>query len=188
MKSLLEGWDNFLVIVGGAAAGLTGLTFIVITLSAQAGRVNESGLRTFVTPTIVHFSSALGLAALLSMPNHSVLSLAALLAACGVAGVGYIAAVAFRLRRMPEIYVPVREDWLWVVVVPGLAYALLLVGAALVFTPPRFGMKTVAAALLLLLLAGIHNAWDIAVWHSVRAPGESGANGGGRGGSGASKP
>jgi hypothetical protein len=33
-SSPLAGWDNFYVIAGSSAAGLTGLTFIVISLAA----------------------------------------------------------------------------------------------------------------------------------------------------------
>jgi hypothetical protein len=73
--ALLAEWDNFYVITGSSAAGLTGLTFVVIALSADAKRVNVSGLRTYVTPTIVHFGAVLALAAYLSMPHQGALSL-----------------------------------------------------------------------------------------------------------------
>jgi hypothetical protein len=33
-SAVLTGWDNFYVIAGGAAGGLTGLTFVVISLAA----------------------------------------------------------------------------------------------------------------------------------------------------------
>jgi hypothetical protein len=169
MSDVLAGWDNYLVIVGSAAAALTGLTFIVITLSAQNGLVNPVGLRTFITPTIVHFSAVLGLAALLSMPHHTPMSLIATLAVAAGSGLVYIGAVAFSLSRMTEIYVPVREDWLWNVVLPASAYAMLAVGAWFAAVLTHASMPTAAVALLLLLLIGIHNAWDIAVWSSVRA-------------------
>jgi hypothetical protein len=60
--SPLAGWDNFYVIVGSAAAGLTGLTFVVIALIRDARNVRPTGLRAFVTPTIVHFGGVLGAA------------------------------------------------------------------------------------------------------------------------------
>ena len=53
----LADWANFYVITGSAAAGLTGLTFVVIALASEAGRVNAVGLNTFITPTIVHFGT-----------------------------------------------------------------------------------------------------------------------------------
>jgi len=55
---LLADWGNFYVIIGSAAAGLTGLMFVVITLGAEAQTIsNEKGLRAFVTPTVVHSAS-----------------------------------------------------------------------------------------------------------------------------------
>ena len=56
---MLEGWDNYYVIVGSAAAGLTGLTFVVIALAADAHRVRLAGLRAFTTPIVIHFGSVL---------------------------------------------------------------------------------------------------------------------------------
>jgi hypothetical protein len=58
----LESWSNFYVIVGSSAGGLTGLTFVVIALMADARGVRPSGLRAYLSPTVVHFCSALGIA------------------------------------------------------------------------------------------------------------------------------
>jgi hypothetical protein len=60
--SMLAGWENFYVIIGSAAAGLTGITFVVIALIRDVQRVRPTGLRAFVTPTIVHFGGVLALA------------------------------------------------------------------------------------------------------------------------------
>ena len=38
--ALLADWDNFYVIAGGAAGGLTGLTFVVIALATDSQRVD----------------------------------------------------------------------------------------------------------------------------------------------------
>ncbi len=40
---------------------------------------------------------------------------------------------------------------------------------------PVRSLYGVAAALVLLLFVGIHNAWDIAVWNSLRKPDEPGS-------------
>jgi len=169
MTPMLAGWENFLVIEGSAAAGLTGLTFIVITLSGQAGRTNPVGLRTFITPTIVHFSTVLGLAALLSMPHLTALALAIGLAAVGIGGLALVGVVAASIHHLSGTYVPVKEDWIWNSVVPGIAYGGILAAAGLIVADSSIAIYSVALAMLLLTFAGIHNAWDIAVWHTVRA-------------------
>jgi hypothetical protein len=175
-SSLLTGWDNFFVIAGSSAAALTGLTFIVITLSAQSGRVNPNGLKVFITPTIVHFTVVLAFSALLSMPHHTALTLCVSLAAAGFLGLVYIGTIAASIRRMTSTYVPVHEDWIWNVILPAIAYGTWLAAAVLIWTSARASLYAAAAVLVLLMLIGIHNSWDIAVWNSTRQ-GTDGADG-----------
>src|SRR5438876_7044837 len=69
--SPLATWQNFSVLIGSAAATLTGLMFVVITLSAGVrGRVSSASgaLGALTTPNVVHFCVALLVAAILSAP------------------------------------------------------------------------------------------------------------------------
>jgi hypothetical protein len=172
----LAGWDNFYVIIGSSAGGLTGLTFVVIALVRDAERVQPGGLKIFVTPTIVHFAAVLALSAFMSVPHQGLLSISAGLAIGGLAGLAYSAFIAANILRMGSEYVPVREDWLCHVILPGLSYACLVTVAGLIWRWPGPGLYSVAAASLLLLFVGIHNAWDIAVWMTLnkRQGGSSG--------------
>jgi len=172
--SPLTGWDNFYVIAGSAAAGLTGLTFVVITLSAGARRVNAVGLHTFVTPTIVHFGAVLAVAAYLSMPRHGPLSLSLGVGAAGLAGLVYAGKIRGGMLTLAPDYSPVLEDWIWNVILPAVVYGALLAQALLLWRWPRESMYGVAAAVVLLMIIGIHNAWDIAVWNTVRRPADPG--------------
>jgi len=167
-ESLLAEWDNFYVITGSASAGLAGLTFVVIALSAESRRVNFPGLRAFVTPTIVHFGAVLALAAYLSMPHQSRMSLSAAFGAGGLAGLLYVIQTAVGIRHVEGDYVPVREDWIWNVVLPAIVYAALFAAAFLIWSRPAPCMYVVAAVSVLLMFIGIHNAWDVAVWNTVR--------------------
>jgi hypothetical protein len=166
--SPLAGWDNFYVIVGSAAAGLAGLTFVVIALIRDARSVRPTGLRAFVTPTIVHFGGVLALAAFLSMPHQHVATLSAGFVAGGLAGLGYGVSTALNLRRQGPEYVPVREDWVWNVILPSLAYAALFLLGALIWVRPAQTLFGVAAISLALLFIGIRNAWDIAIWMTIQ--------------------
>src|SRR5258708_37578277 len=69
--SPLATWQTFYTIIGSAAATLTGLMFVVVTLIAGV-RVRVSAQReafaTFNTPNVVHFCLALLDAAILSAP------------------------------------------------------------------------------------------------------------------------
>src|ERR1700729_735430 len=165
--SLLAGWENFYVITGSAAGGLTGLTFVVIALISDARRVRPTGLNTFVTPTIVHFCIVLALAAYLSMPSQQLWTVSAGFGIAGAVGLGICARIAFGLRHMPSDYRPVWEDWLWNLILPTVAYGALLLAADLIWYYRAASLYSVAAVSLLLLFIGIHNAWDIAVWMAI---------------------
>jgi hypothetical protein len=164
----LAGWENFYVLAGSAAAGLTGLTFVVIALAADAHAVRLSGLRTFVTPTIVHFGAVLALAAYLSVPGQNTLSLCLGFSVEGLGGLIYACNIGAWIARIEGAYVPVYEDWIWNAILPGLAYAAELAGALLIWHSHEASLYIASAVSVLLMLIGIHNAWDIAVWNTLR--------------------
>lgn len=167
--SPLAGWENYYVIIGSSAGGLTGLTFVVIALIREAMQgIRPSGLGAYVTPTIAHFCGVLALAAFLSMPHQNLATLSVGLAVAGVAGLIYGGSVAAHMRDHGGQYIPVREDWIFNVVLPTLVYGALLAMAFLIWRYPRAALYGVAVATLGLLLIGIRNAWDIAVWMSIQ--------------------
>lgn len=160
--SPIEGWDNFYVIVGSSAGALTGLQFVVIALIAELRNRNAGGheIAAFGTPTVVHFCVALLVAAVLSAPWTRLLAPAMIVGATGLAGLVY-AAIVIRRARASTGYKPVFEDWLWHAILPVIAYALLTAaGVGLADDVPHPALYSVAAAILLLVFIGIHNAWD----------------------------
>jgi len=167
IAELLDDWDDFYVIAGSSAAGLTGLTFVVIALAADAYRVEATGLRAFITPTVVHFGSVLALAAYLTVPHQGVLSLSIGFALGGLAGLVYIVLIATSMHRHSSRYRPVAEDWIWHFVLPAAAYGTLFALAFVVWRHAAPSLYGVGAVAILLLFIGIHNAWDIAVWISL---------------------
>ena len=86
MLSPLATWQNFYVIVGTAAATLTGLQFVVITLIAGVGRRSSAALGAFTTPNIVHFGATLLVAATLSAPWQVLWNTGLLLGLSGLGG------------------------------------------------------------------------------------------------------
>jgi hypothetical protein len=167
----LAGWENFYVILGSAAAGLTGLTFVVVALAADASMTHLSGLRTFVSPTVIHFSSALWITALCSVPRQTVLSLGITGLVSGGLGVAYTLRTMQRMAGMDRRdYVPVLQDWVWNGALPLLAYALLGVGGALLWFDPLAPGYLIGLSALQLVFIGIHNVWDLAVWILAERP------------------
>jgi hypothetical protein len=160
--SPLEGWDNFYVILGSAAAALLGLTFVVIALISER-RANPAGLAGYITPTVVHFATVLGLSCFVSVPHQNVIGLSLGLGSTATGLLIYTAAIAANVRRFANSYTPVLEDWIWHVILPAVVYCGLLAMAFFLWREPRESMYGVASALLLLLFIGIHNSWDVAV-------------------------
>jgi len=67
--------------------------------------------------------------------------------------------------RLHVGYQAVFEEWLFHVLLPFVAYAMLAVAAAVVYSYPRPALFLVGAVALLLLFIGIHNAWDTVTYH-----------------------
>ncbi len=107
--SPLPVWENFYVIVGTAAATLTGLMFVVITLTSRLGQRSGSGVAAFGTPTVVHFSVALLLAAMLCAPWQALWHVGLALGVCGIGSFIYTFVVVRRMFRQTS-YKPVMED------------------------------------------------------------------------------
>jgi len=159
--TVLDGWENFYVIVGSSAGALIGLQFVVITLIAARpiARGDAQAGGAFATPSVVHFGVVLLLSAIASAPWDTVTVVAALWGLVGLSGVAYVVLVARRMRRQ-SAYRPVFEDWLFHVLLPSAAYTVLAFSALAVQYFVRPALFLVGAAALALLLIGIHNAWD----------------------------
>jgi hypothetical protein len=162
----LAGWENFYVIVGSSAGALIGLQFVVLTLIADlpsAGRNPQAGAA-FATPTIIHFSAVLLLAAVISAPWQAAGPAAIVLGIVGLSGIVYELLVVRRMR-IQTAYSPEFEDWLFHFLLPIAAYAILAASAYVTRGNVSAALFGVAAASLLLLFVGIHNAWDAVTYH-----------------------
>jgi len=101
----------------------------------------------------------LALSAMLCAPWEGLWAAAALVALCGAAGIGYAGIVGWRARRVSS-YSLVFEDWLWHIILPMTVHVGLLAAGLMLVRRPTGALFTIAAAALLLLFIGIHNAWD----------------------------
>ena len=159
-------WESFYVIVGAAAGALIGLQFVVLTLIAERPPVRGAAEASaaFVTPTIVHFSTALLLSALVRVPWQGIIPAAVLWGLTGLGGLAYTLMVAWLMRKQAA-YKPQLEDWLFHVLLPIAAYAILIGSAITAPLHTHESLLGVGATALLLLFIGIHNAWDGVAYH-----------------------
>jgi hypothetical protein len=159
-RSVLTSWQNFYVIIGSASAALTGLMFVVVTLIANLHTQQASeAVGAFGTPNVVHFCMALLISATLTAPWPLLWHPGLLLGLIGLGGMAYILIVLRRALRQND-YQPVLEDWLWHTIFPFLSYASLVGAAIELMSYPVPALFAIAAATVLLLFIGIHNAWD----------------------------
>ena len=167
----LDTWQNFYVIVGTAAATLTGLMFVVITLIAQIQISSpspsfsraRSHVTVFTTSNVFHFG------AVLLARWDSERTLAGALACWPAAwsrgsSRGDLHAHRPLAGTPPSGHQPVLSDWLWYTVLPLVSYAALVVAAIVLPTQPVPALFVIAAVTMLLLFIGIHNAWDVVTY------------------------
>ncbi|MFT3890054.1 MAG: hypothetical protein QM730_00330 [Anaerolineales bacterium] len=162
--SILSHWQNFYMIMGTAAATLTGLMFVATTLLAGLNTHTEianAGISAYNTPTVVQFCAVLLLAGILSAPWQSFSTIDILLGLVGVGMAVYLLITMRRMWQMPH-YQSTLEDWLWYIVLPLLASILLILAAAMLSknSDPSLALYSIGSAIMLLLLTGIRNAWD----------------------------
>src|SRR5260370_16971975 len=106
-------WQTFYTIIGSAAATLTGLMFVVITLIAGVRpRRSSESVGAFGTPTVVHFCLALLAAAILSAPCQALRNPALLLSLCGPGGEIYLVIILHPSLR-PTHHQPLLRSCLW---------------------------------------------------------------------------
>src|ERR1700760_414479 len=103
----LSEWQNFYVIVGSAAGGLTGLQCVVMALIADMPAIDQESqaISVFSTPSIVNFGVVLLLAAVLVMPWHGVKPVSITWGVAGAGGIIYPAVTGWRFSRQ-RAYTP----------------------------------------------------------------------------------
>ncbi len=159
---LLHGWQSFYQMMGEASATLIGLMFIAAGLGTRLiDDKSDPRLRTFVTPTVIYFSVVLLVSALMNVPTLTLTALLAALAAAGLFAAVYSASHLPRLRDINQKESVERRAWLWNLLLPLFA-SLWLLGSALILRRfPEYGLDAAAVGVMLFLVIGLHNAWDV---------------------------
>jgi hypothetical protein len=169
---MFEGWDNYLVMMGTASAGLIGLLFVVITLTSGFDRNNAlRGQALYMTPTMVNFAVVFALSAVAEMPR---LPPAGFVGLAGVAlGLGFANAVRASLGiATPRAGAPIphwSDFWMYGAT-PGALYALGLVAVWLTWRGSQAAAAALFGLLLIILLVGVRNAWDLITWIAPGPP------------------
>ena len=165
----LQGWQDFYILAGTAAATLVGLMFVAISLGSRLiTQQSMAALRVFLTPTIIHFIYVLVLATVMLIPAVRRMPLGILLVIAGLLSFGRsVSTVPYMLRQHRQQIIDA-HDWTWYLIVPSLIY-LMFVGTGIgLLLGANQALNGLAFVSILLLVNGVRNAWDMVVWFAVK--------------------
>ncbi len=165
----LHNWQNFYLLVGGAAATLVGLMFVAISLGTRLiTERSVPALRVWVHPTLIHFIYVLVIATIIMVPTLTRSPLGILLVFAGLVSFGNALRMVPYMRKQQQEQEADRGDWVWYLIVPSISYLLLIgTGIGLLLGDNR-ALNGLAFAIILLLVNGIRNAWDMVVWITIK--------------------
>jgi hypothetical protein len=163
----IDQWWNFFYMCGSAAATLTGLMFVSVTLGATL--INKDTLKqvdAFLSPLFFHFLHVFFLCCIFAVPggDPKIVAAAAILSALWrlTTGIPKTVQVVHALTRAHERDVDL-SDWTMTTVLPVVVYlALIAAGVGLLLGLPR-AIDILAASCLVLLISSAKGAWDTLV-------------------------
>jgi hypothetical protein len=170
----MQAWDNFYYLIGSASAGLIGLLFVVMTLTAGRERSRIlRGAALYMTPTIVHFGVVLSISAITLAPGLPPPARAVAFGLFVLAGLAASVRGCVGIARMARgAAVPVHWSDLWCYGAAPTAMYLCLAAviAEALWARVPWAPFAMAGLLLALLLLAIRNAWDLVTWMTPGPP------------------
>ena len=169
LDQTLRDWRDFYILGGTAAATLVGLMFVFASIGASRFSDKYLGpMRAFITPTVVHFAAALFVCLVSIMPCHDERSLGGVLGVGALMGVAYCGSVFTLILRRFAAGLN-WEDRAFYALFPLAGYLALLGSAALELDGRPADANVLAGiGILVLIVAGLRNAWDMTVWMTTR--------------------
>ena len=168
---MFEHWSDFYLVVGGAAAVLLGLIFVVVTLMQDRPRSAVLyGSKLYMGPIVLHMCFVLVLSAAAVTPGMSARVFGAIALAVAVWGAArgvFSVAGLMRLRKIGEDEVHWTDVWYYGVV-PLALYAVLAVVAAAFWSGWPDAPYGVAAVIVGLLLLSVRDEYDLVTWLAPR--------------------
>jgi hypothetical protein len=170
VSELFHSWHDFYLLVGTASATLVGLMFVAASIGSSVfSERHRIALQAFISPTVVNFAAVLFVCIGVMIPSQTWFSLGLLLAGGGVAGLIYAGRVWVQMFVRRSFHVDL-IDRMFYATVPLLGYLLILVAGIFLLLDKAWSAEVTAAALVVLLFAGVRNAWDMTTWIMMRSP------------------
>jgi hypothetical protein len=156
--SLTAGWENFFVAEVGAAAALTGLLFVAVSINLER-ILAVAHLPDRAGETLVVLGGALTVATFGLVPDQGHVALGCEIGATGL----LVWAVTVRTQWRSYRYVDARQWLARRVVGTQLATLPFLVGGALLIGGSRSALYWIVAGVLASFASGMQNAWVLLV-------------------------
>jgi hypothetical protein len=167
---MFEGWHEFYLLAGSAAAVLIGLIFVVISLMQDRSRSSVlAGSRLYMGPIVLGVSFVLALSAAALAPGIGRCGFAATMALVALWGLVRAMISTLGIRKLlSNGEVHWTDLWFYGVIPCGLYLGLGVIAFAF-WQGWWWAHYGVAAMTMALLLSAIRNEWDLITWIAPRA-------------------
>jgi hypothetical protein len=157
----LEGWHDFYLLLGTAAAALVALLFVAVSIGVGYLTSERAvATRVFFSPLVIHFSAVLVISAISLTPATHPAFIEAALMLTGLVGIVVSGIILVHLARA-EYEGMVFFDNLGYGGIPATAYATIIVAAFLAARGWNWSLHLLGASVMTLILINIRNAWDL---------------------------
>jgi hypothetical protein len=164
-SKMFRDWEDFYLIIGSGAGALIAVMFVVATLMAGLeSRTVSRGARVFFTPIVFHFAMVLVVSAIAVVPELSPRAVGVIVALCALVGLVYSAATTIRVFQPSPDNPPHWSDKYFYGLLPAAVYLGLACAAGAVWRSPGGAAYAIGALMLVLLLIGIRDAWDLGTY------------------------
>ncbi len=168
---MFEGWSEFFLMAGSAAAVLIGLIFVVISLMQDRSRDSVlAGSRLYMGPIVLGVSFVLALSAAALIPGITGREFGAISGVVALWGLARGIISSFGIGRLNEVH---WTDFWFYGIFPSAAYAALGAVALAFWQGWPWAHDGLAAVITLALLLAIRNEWDLITWIAPRHEGDS---------------
>ncbi len=158
----IEGWHDFYLMIGTAAATLIGLLFVALSLNIELLRKDETGnMRIIAAQTFNIFVYVLLFAVLFLIPRNGPFGLGLPLIGIGAAGLWSTVVQFFAARKS-------RANWgrrgvTWRFLLPLISLSVVIIIAISVLYGITDGLYWLVPVMLTLLATASRNAWDLLI-------------------------
>jgi hypothetical protein len=166
---MFEGWGEFYLLAGSAAAVLIGLIFVVVTLMQDRPRSSVlNGSKLYMGPVVLHVTFVLVLSATALIPRISPTEFAIVSGAVSIWGLVRGMTSTQGIRALTGEDKPHWTDMWFYGVIPTSLYVLLGVVSFAAWQRLPCAAQGVAAVITAFLLITIRNEWDLVTWLAPR--------------------